>query len=229
MKQGLIPAARTLTLVERELGGREAIIQALVTAPQSKEVRYVLGLLADPENQNRSLAKICQEAHILPGHLLELVEKGQKLAARVVAGQIIAQGTPAVVRDVMQKAAPHELACPDCAGTGKITPDPTEKVPNPEPQDCKVCRATGRLLYDADSDARKLALEMAGLTAKGGGISIGIQTNVQTNVGAGFALETLQEAMDQVLYGRRTPAHEAVEAEIISGPDREPQDGTADQ
>jgi hypothetical protein len=211
-------AAEALADIEKQVGGRQAIVQALVIAPPSKDVKYVLGLLCDPDIKRRgmSLTEICIEAKITPGHLLDLLERGTKLRARIIAGQIIARGTPAVAEDVMQKAAPYEDACPDCQGTGAITPDPTPDTPNPGHAPCKKCAGQGKLRYEADPDCRKLALEMAGLTAKGGGINIGIQTNVQTTGGggAGMAYEALTELMDRMVYGRK-PALPAAQTEII--------------
>lgn len=214
-------AKRTLTLLERELGGRDAIVQALVTAPQSKDVRYVLGLLGDPERQSQSLAEICLEAKILPGALLDLVKKGLTHASQVTASVIIAQGTAPMVRDVMLKAAPYEDACPKCLGSGQITPNPSELQPNPSPSDCPDCSGHGQLRYEADSECRKLGLEMAGLTAKGGGINIGISTQVAVAPQTGFSLETLQEIADRVLYGRTTPPS-AIEGEVVQAPPPDP-------
>ncbi len=200
-------AVEALADIERQVGGRQAIVQALVTAPPSKDVKYVLGLLCDPDVKRRgmSLTEICVEAKITPGHLLDLLERGTKLRARIIAGQIIARGTPAVAEDVMQKAAPYEDACPDCQGTGSYTPDPTAEKPNPTHEPCKKCLGAGKLRYDADPKCRELALDMAGLTSKGGGINIGIQTNVQTGGGggAGMAYEALTELMDRMVYGRK--------------------------
>lgn len=212
-------AADALADIERQIGGRQAIVQALVTAPPSKDVKYVLGLLCDPTRRTKSLVDLCVEAKITPGHLLDLLERGTKLRARIIAGQIIAARTPAVAEDVMLKAAPYEDDCPDCQSTGSITADPTELNKNPTPEPCKKCRGTGKLRYDADPDCRKLALEMAGLTAKGGGISIVQQTLVNSGGGgaAGMAYEAMTEAMDRMMYGRKPaqPALPVVSAEPV--------------
>lgn len=211
-------AAEALADIEEQVGGRQAIIQALVTAPPSKDVNYVLGLLADPDPKRRALplAQVCAEAKITPGHLLDLLERGTKLRARIIAGQIVASKTPAVVTDVMSKAAPFEDTCPDCAGTGTQVPEPSEADKNPNPVPCKSCRGGGKLRYEADPECRKLALEMAGLTAKGGGISIALQQNVQVPAagGSGMAYEALTELMDRMVYGRKA-ASSVVDAEVL--------------
>jgi hypothetical protein len=217
VSHALAPAAHSLAQLELELGGRSALIEALVTAPQTKDVKYVLGLLADPENQHKPLAELCRLAKLLPGTLLEMLERGTKLRARIIAGQIIAKGTPEMVRDVMKRAAPYEDACTECGGVGAVTQEPTADVPNPSPQPCKTCLGGGKLRYDADPEARRLGLEIAGLTSKGGGISIVNQNaNVQAGSGAGLAFERLQEGLDRVLYGR-SPTSEAVDAELAGG------------
>ncbi len=209
----------SLELLEREVGGRSEVIQSLVTAPQSKDVKYLLGLLADPDNQRLSLAQVCVLAKVVPGTLLELMERGVKVRTRVIASHIVAQGTAAMVRDVMQKAAPYEDACTECGGAGSVTPDPTEAQRNPTPVPCKTCLGGGKLQYQADGECRKLGLEMAGLTAKGGGIVINNSNQVlaPTLLGGGMALEAFQEAMDRVLFGQRPPI-EATDAEIVVDP-----------
>ncbi len=214
----LVPISHALGSLELELGGRGALIEALVTAPQSKDVKYVIGLLADPDNANKSLASLCVLAKILPGTLLEMLERGTKLRSRLIAGQIIAKGTPNMVRDVMKKAAPYEDDCTECQGVGTRTADPTPEQPNPGPVPCTTCLGTGKLRYDADPEARKLGLEIAGLTSKGGGISIiNNNANISGGSGAGIAFEALQEGLDRVLYGRSlAPADpEIIDAEPV--------------
>lgn len=212
-------AQEALADIEEQVGGRRAIIQALVTAPPTKDVKYVLGLLADPDpsRRGRSLAELCVEAKITPGHLLDLLERGTKLRARIIAGQIVARSTPAVVKDVMEKAAPFEDTCPDCAGTGTHVAEPSSAEQNPTPSPCKSCRGAGKLRYEADPKCRELALEMAGLTAKGGGINIIQSTTVQQGGpgGAGMAYEALTELMDRMVYGRKSPSPAVVDAEVL--------------
>lgn len=196
-------AAESLTQIETELGGRSSILQALITAPQTKDVKYVIGLLADPDRKAATLAELCMEAKITPGVLLDMLERGTKLRTRIIAGHIIAQGTPAMVRDVMEKAAPFHDDCTDCQGTGTHVPEPSAENLNPNPEKCKICAGTGKLRYEADPECRKLGLEIAGLTSRGGGISI-VQQNqtIVPQMGAGLAFEALQELQDRLMYGR---------------------------
>jgi hypothetical protein len=209
--QALVPLSKSLETLEAEIGGRGQIIQALATAPQSKQLKYVLGVIADPDNCRLSLAQICLLAKVLPGTLLEMLEQGTKLRARIIAGQIIAQHTPHVVRDVMRKAAPYEDVCSDCQGAGARTADPTAEEPNPSPKPCQTCRGGGRLLYEHNEKDRDRALEMAGLVSSGSGIQINnTNTNLQVAPQSGSAaFEALQELMDKSLYGRREPVIDA--------------------
>lgn len=190
-----------LAQLERDLGGRQALVQALTFAKQSKDVRYLLGLIADPENNSRSLADICRSGRILPGELIAALASGAELRSQLLAKQHIARGIPSVVGEVMQKAAQYEDDCTECGGLGELTSEPSEGNPNPTPQKCDICKGTGRLRYDADPKCRDLALEMAGLTGKGGGISVTTNVAVAQVGGSYEGFERMQEAMDQVLYG----------------------------
>lgn len=211
-----VDAQKELLLLERELGGRQELVRALTFAKQTKDVRYLLGMLGDPENASRSLADICQSGQVLPGEIMAALTSGTELRSQLLAKTAIARRLPTVVSEVMQKAAEYEDDCTECMGTGKRTEDPSEHNPNPKPEDCTTCQATGRLRFPADGKCRDLALEMGGLTGQGGGVHV--QTNVQVNNAAGASyeqFERMQEAMDQVLYGAGAVPQPAVEAEII--------------
>lgn len=212
-------AAAVLADIEKSVGGRRAILQALVTAPQSRDIKYLIGLLADPDRRTQSLAAICLEAKIVPGTLLDMLERGTKLQSRIIAGQIIARGTPAMVEDVMAKAAPFHDDCTDCQGTGTHVPDPTPEVPNPNPEQCTVCRGTGKLRYEADPECRRLGLEIAGLTAKGGGVTINNTNQLNApQVSVGLAFEALQELQDRLVYGHGAPPVTSVDGTIVVPP-----------
>ena len=196
-----VNAQAELARLELEFGGRQHLVQALTFAKQTKDVRYLLGLIGDPENDRRSLAEICHMGRILPGELLAALSSGTDLRSQLLAKQRIAARIPAVVGEVMHKAAEYEDDCTDCMGVGKVTADPSDSEPNPSPQNCTTCRGTGRLLFPADGKCRDLALEMAGLTGNGGGVSV--TTNVQVaQVGGSYeGFERMQEAMDTILFG----------------------------
>jgi hypothetical protein len=214
-----IRAAEELKLLEQELGGRQALVTALTFAPLGKDARYVLGLLGDPDNERRPLAEICRLGRILPGQLVDMLAKGTELRSRLLSTQIIARRAPKVVEEVMDRAATYEDICAACNGTGSATPDPTAEEANPEPVLCAVCQGHGRLRFDADPVCRAQALELAGLLGKGGGISI---VNQQLQVGdrttSVMGFERMQEAMDEILFGKAAVGHpEVVDAELAAG------------
>lgn len=206
-----------LTTLERDLGGRKAIVGFLALAPLTPDLAYILGMLGDPTHEHKSLAEVCAHGNILPGQLLQEIEKAAFLRGRVLSAQAISTRLPAVVADVMLKAAPYEGACSECLGTGSITPDPTPERPNPTHDPCETCNGTGKLLYQPQLRHQELALEMGRVLPKGGGLII--QQNNQTNNGGGMngglgagTLEKLTQLTDKLLY-EDAPA--AVEAEIL--------------
>jgi len=215
-----------LERLETEFGGRQHLVQALTFAKQTKDVRYLLGLIADPENNSQSLYAICQMGRVLPGELIQALASGSELRSQLLAKQHIAQRLPTVVKEVMDKAADYEDDCTECMGTGSITADPTDSQPNPGPQPCQTCRGGGKLRFPADKECRDLALEMGGLTSKGGGVQV--STNVQVaNFGGGSSYEgyeRMQEAMDLVLFGAASdvPSTDVIEAEPTEVPPDDP-------
>lgn len=210
-------AAAELAALERELGGRQALITALTYAPPHKDIRYMLGLLGDPDNAQVSLADLCYAGRIMPGQLVDALAKGSELRARLLATQLVHRRLPDVVGDVMLKAAPYEDICPQCQGLGTTVADPTPDQPNPAQEMCPGCLGHGRLRYDADGTCRELALEMGGLIGKsGGGVQIvNTQQTLVASGGGGAGLEAFQELLDAVLFGQdggRTTAPDGLAA-----------------
>lgn len=231
-------AQKELQQLEADLGGRQNLVQALTFAKQTKDVRYLLGLIADPEHSAMSLADICRSGRILPGELVTALASGAELRSQLLAKQVIARGIPGVVTEVMSKAAEYEDDCLECMGLGKTTADPTAEEPNPSPVICDTCKGGGRLKYPADPKCRDLALEMAGLVGGSiGGSVINVNNNIANVHGGGSyeGFERMQEAMDQVLFGASAvpevipagdpagdlPIEPAIEAEVVAVPERE--------
>lgn len=214
-------ALAEVTKLEERIGGRDLLIGALATASLDKPGTRLLHMLADPANAKAPLLELCRAAGMKPGQLIEAVTQGLTAASHLEAKVAIARGTPAVVRDVMVKGAPREETCYACEGTGTHTPEPTDGVPNPSPEPCTTCKGRGALAYDADPEARKLALDLSGLLPKAGGISITNNQMALASVGgmAGDG-DRLQEAMDQILFGGglATPALPPIDAEYTPAP-----------
>ncbi len=214
-----------LEQVERDLGGRAELVGMLSLAPLSPDLRYILGLLGDPRNEGKSLAAICAQGNVLPGELLKHLGSAALLKGKVQAQQAIGNGIARVTQDLMLKAAPYEAACHGCRGVGQVTPEPTTQMPNPSPQTCETCLGTGVLVYQPDLERQKLAIEMAHLLPKGGGLQILNQNIAQGGASGGVgALEQMQQLTDQLLYGDGgglppRPAEDPVEGEVIGADD----------
>lgn len=189
--------------LETALGGRGELVGLLMLAPLTPDLQYILGLLGTPTNQQKTLALICAEGNISPGQLLQQLESAALLQGKVLAAQVVGKGLPAVVADVMKKAAPYEAACGTCLGTGSVTPDPTPQTPNPGPGPCDTCMGTGRLMYQPDLRRQELALEMGKMLPKGGGLQI-VQNNLNAGGGGGSlgggTLEQITRLTDKLLY-----------------------------
>jgi hypothetical protein len=214
-----------LDRLEVQLGGRDAIVGMLSLAPLTPDLKYLLGMLGDPVHRGHPLADICAMGGILPGDLLHQLAQAALLKGKVLAGQAVASGIQAVAADVMRRSAPYQDACHQCLGIGTITPEPTRDVPNPSPGPCETCRGTGQLTYKPDLERQKLAIEMAQLLPKSGGIQIaqinGAGGSGQGIRGAGAShAEILQKLTDKLLYDRgpravgSTPLD--VEAEVVA-------------
>lgn len=220
-------AQKELQQLEADLGGRQNLVQALTFAKQTKDVRYLLGLIADPEHSAMSLADICRAGRILPGELVTALASGAELRSQLLAKQLIARGIPGVVGEVMHRAAEYEDDCLECMGTGTTVAEPSPQDRNPAPVTCETCKGGGRLKYPADPKCRDLALEMAGLVGGAiGGSVINVNQHVQManfQGGSYEGLERMQEAMDAVLFGAQAvpelnPVEPAVEAEVVEPP-----------
>lgn len=209
-----------LQRIEADLGGRQQVVGMLALAPLTPDLRQVLLLLGDPDKASCSLAEICALKNVLPGDLIRHLTSAALLRGKVQAAQHIGQGIGKVAQDIMERAAPREDTCSYCQGCGTIIPPQTSANMNPEPEQCTVCRGSGRLRYPADPEAQKLAVEMAQLLPKGGGLNI-MQVNAPGgggDKGGGGALDAVLRMSDQVLYGTGLPEG-TVDGEVVHGED----------
>lgn len=216
-----------LAQMEKELGGRAALVGLLTLAPLTADLRYLLGVLGDPASEGQSLAELCALANVLPSDLCTQLTAAARRVGQVHAAQVVAAGTRAVVEDIMRRAAPYEDSCTGCQGVGSRTAEPTAAQPNPSPEPCPTCRGIGRLLFTPDLERQKLAVELAQLLPKGGGLNIALQQNngpAPSSGGMGLGpLEKMDALLDQLLYERQGegaagPAQEMqpeVEGEVV--------------
>lgn len=223
----------SLATLEAAIGGREALVAALLHAPKSRDLDYLLGLLATEATKVRapwakgpsSLADLCAQGGITPGELIAAYRAGELNRAQALATQKIGAHLAEVAEDTMLRALPSEGVCERCDGTGTFVPEPSKKVPNPEPEPCRRCQGTGRIVYLGDLEHKKLALDMGRLVQKGGGVSLNVQQQVGvfTGAAAGGSLERMQAATDAILYGdgaaEPPEAQALLEAEVIEAPE----------
>ncbi len=225
-----VRVTRELAKLEQAIGGRDALVAALSHAPKSRDLAYVLGLVGDPRETDTPLAELCARGGITAGELIDAYKSGELNRAQAVAAHAVGAQLGAVAADTMRRALPEEVVCDRCAGTGTFVAEPSKKVPNPEPEPCTLCQATGRRTLEGDLEHKKLALDMGHLLVKGGGVNV--QVHQQTNLlvgNAGGALERLQAATDQILYGEggedlarlgAPSSPDVVDAEVLDSADR---------
>lgn len=193
----------SLARLEQAMGGRDALVAALVHAPKSKSLDYLLGLVGDPQYATTPIATLCAMGGITAGELIEGYKSGVLHKAQALSTKAIGEHLPAVVEETMRLAMQHEDDCTACQGLGCLTPEPSEADPNPGPIDCPVCGGCGRLRYDGDLEHKKLALSLGKMLDKGAGVNVQVNQQ-QNNYGGGVAggtLERMQEAADRILYG----------------------------
>ena len=193
----------SLARIEAAIGGREALVAALSHAPKSADFAYILGLIGDPQRARSPLATLCAMGGITAGELIEAYKAGEINRAQAEAIAKVGARLGEVAADTMRLSIPHEVTCDGCYGEGLVTPEPSTKVPDPQPETCKACRGTGILVKAGDLDHKKLALDLGKLLPKSGGMNLNVnqQVGVFTGGTAGGSLELMQAATDAILYG----------------------------
>ena len=177
--------------LEEAIGGRPSLIQALSTS-EDVEAGYLLGLVADPRNDGKTLATLCYQANITPAQLLRTYRSAVYAKAQVLAIHEVASAAQPVTRDLMRRAQNHYRICDACHGTGV---------------ECKRCGGSGEILVDASLDHQRIALDLLGLLPKGGGPNVTQVNQFASSVTATGVLPftTLQLAVQQILREEPPP------------------------
>lgn len=191
-----IKAQRTITQIERNLGGRDVILAELLRAPNlDPQIRALLDLLYDPRFDQLPLPILCERVGITPGDLFAAFRDATIATAHIHAVRMVAARLPQVITNLVDQAVDHQAPCPSCEGT---------KV---EGQICPRCKDRGTITVMANADQQKVVLEMMGLLKKGVGFQLTDNstttiTQQQTNLGggAGGSLFDLQKAVGAVLH-----------------------------
>lgn len=188
------------------LGGRQAVLDALLVASGNPEVDRITTLLIDPSYGGMSLRRLCTLAGLTVADLFVAYRKALLAKAHLQATKVVSDQLVKVVDDVMRRSQPYELTCGACEGLGTITPEPSKKQPNPSPERCRACQGRGKVTMEPDLDRQKVALELGQLLQTRGGItvqqnSLHLPAGGAGGGGAGM-LEQLQQAVHEVLYPR---------------------------
>lgn len=200
-----LPAVReAIAQLEAAIGGRHVLIEAFVGGSTDPDAEQLLGLIADPRNDDRSLAWCCAQVGLTAGELLRLYRNAATARAQVLAIHEVAAETPSVVRDVLRRAQNHYRVCDVCNGTATVWED--QKLPDGTKSGdrikapCRSCDGTGEYLIDASPEHQKLALDLAGLAGKAGPSTLVQVDNSKsvTLVGA-LPFAQLQKAVQKVL------------------------------
>lgn len=190
--------------VEAELGGREKLVAALSLAKLSERERQVVGMIADPDNDGRSLARICAQGEIGLGRLLGIFREAVLARGQVIAITRIAQKVPDVAAAVMEDATPGWRICLACLGAKQVE----EKNPDTKEMElvpCGRCNGRGEVYHRPDHDVQKTALQISGLLDKGGAKITTIVAQQQTGGGGSpdtGMFDQLMGALDGALYGK---------------------------
>lgn len=226
----------TFAVLEREVGGRQALVTALMAAELSHDQSVVVGMLADPLNDSASLAKVCAQGNVSFAQLMKIFQGAALAKGQMKAIARVAEKLPDVAAAVMEDALPSLRVCPLCDGLAEMPGEPTPDDPNPPPVRCKTCRGKGQVAFKPDTDVRKMALQIGGLLDKGNGSKIIVaQQQISGHEAGSQFFDSLMGALDSTLYGegrarlRRPPTMPAMPAgggegdgEIIDGETGEP-------
>ena len=201
-------SASAVTSLEVAMGGRSALIAALVRCPESDDLGYVIGQIADPRNDARALSDICMASGIGVGELLEAYKRGVMAEAQVAAMATVASTLQPVVADVMHRSAPHDISCTACNGTGQAT-DPSK--PDAAPTLCPTCKGTGAIRTLPDLERQKVALDLGGLGPKKAPKVVVDNRKLTVRDASPGGLSRLIQMADQVLHRQRPARVEAPE------------------
>lgn len=213
---------KALEQLEEAVGGREQIATSLQVSqqPLTVEEEILANLLADPANQNRSLASLCGQTGITIGRVLDMFAKAEAAQAYAKSLTKIYRKLPEVVGDVMDRALPKRDVCKPCKGLGSIT---VKKDGEEVQQDCLVCGTAGTVEREPDLERQKVALQLGGFLKDKGGVNITNTTTTNTvNITPARTTPDFRSATDRLLYPHKDRALPAapIEAEVVDVEDQ---------
>jgi hypothetical protein len=197
------------------LGGRQALVTILQIGSGDPLVDRLIALLDDPLYGGWSLKRLCAHTGLTVAEFLKAYQRAMVARSEIAATKIIADRIPAVIDDVLRRAAPHDAPCP-CSPPG-VAPVPT----------CVACHGSGTRQILPDLDRQKVALQLAKLLAQPGGPLVQTTTNtLVAPTGSGptilaqGSLADLSTAVADLLKPRRAlaPAPAPISDAVVEAP-----------
>ena len=201
------PATAILKSFEEQVGGRDALIEALeaVSEKLSEEDRALLERVkVSPASW--SLSRVVAEAGGKPSRLLQRYTEGVIALGRTKMALEVAKNHSFIVKDLIRNSLDEVSTCKVCFGSGNLA-----KKGSKTPIECKICGGTGS--HTSRSPVKMAAmekvLEIGKLVEKKApsGPSVTVTTTQTTNVMNGPTpfMERMMRTSEEVLYGRREP------------------------
>jgi hypothetical protein len=205
--------AQSVDAFEQAAGGRQNLLAILDAHPGlTKQDRQALLILADPRFDTRKLSKVCGAVGITTGRLYQLYKDARMASAQLAAIDVVASRTRDVAVELLDAAFRRKVVCDVCEGLGQLTRDAVEGQDAPKPRDCPACDGAGVTIEKPTTNDRKLAAEVAGLVAVGGGgVNVQVNASAQANTivssDVNGIFSRMQEATDLILYGDPRTRH----------------------
>lgn len=217
---------QALASLEKALGGRSQILSTLVQADLTDDEQLICDLLADPQNDNRSLAKVCGIAHYSLSRLLDLFKKAKGAEAYIKSVNRVYEKLPDIAGDIAERSVPQKARCGDCRGIGLVKRVDVDDDGKPKfsedgkrvwiEEQCWPCEGTGQITILPDLERQKLALQIGGLIKEKGPAVIVDQRN---QLAFSRTNSDFRSATDALLFGRKTPEAQpeaqVVDAEVV--------------
>ena len=144
----------------------EELIEALQHSADPRADR-LLEIMADSAYAQHSFALKCKAASMPPAEVWRIVIDLHKLDGEIR----VARRIPRIMEAMAVDAMPHTVECMQCRGTGIGKPKKPSADAMPEDsiaEPCVKCFGQGKMLIPADPEARKQALESAGILGQRG-------------------------------------------------------------
>lgn len=195
---------QALSKLEQAFGGRQSLLDTLVIAPSTAQLSYVIGMIADPRNEKRSLGDICEEGGITPDQLFAAYRSGKAAKAQALAFDRVYDPLPDVAADVMRRARQHEALCTNCQGKGKLRSKEVIKGTTTDEvryaiEECYLCDGTGKMQKDPDLKTQELALTIAGMVPKAGGVNVGVNVDARQQLAPSASFSDVTKALAKML------------------------------